>query len=234
MASERSITPILSQWISHTLAGSSLVWMALCLVPCAFCSGGTDTRALSDAFRSFGWSPLLLAWAWTQGEPAVIAGGVLAAQGYWPWYGFCMAAAIPSAIGHEIYYYLGRRYGGRVLAWFPRRWQPAIDRTRALLIRHERKILALMRFAYGVRGPLPAVCGTVGTRPLRFFLFNLGTALVWAFVFTLIGYAFGATATVLFESVSRFEAWILIGSLIFGVCLQVLGQKWAKRTILKA
>ncbi len=234
LASQRSITPFLSQWFRHASAGISLAWFALFVLPCAFCSGGTDTKALSDAFRSLGWSPLLLVWAWTQGEPAVIVGGALAAQGYWPWYGFCLAAAIPSAIGQEIYYFIGFRYGGRVLAWFPLRWQPAIDRTRSLLVRHEGKILALMRFAYGIRGPLPAVCGAAGIRPLKFLLFNLGTAIAWASVFTLIGYAFGATATALFESISRYEAWILISSLIFGVCLQVLGQQWAKRTILKA
>jgi len=60
--------------------------------------------------HSYG-GPVLFVWAWLQGEAAVIVGGSLAAQGYWPWWTVWLIAAIPATLGHQIYFALGRRFG---------------------------------------------------------------------------------------------------------------------------
>jgi len=190
-----------------------------------------EGKSITDALVSIGWSPFLLIWAWTQGEPAVIAGGALAAEGYWHWYEFCLAAAIPSAIGHQIYYWVGKRFGTRLIHRLPKRWQPSIAAARSLLLRHEKKILPFMRFAYGVRGPLPYACGMSGIAPLRFFLYNFATALVWALLFTLLGYAFGTAATYFFDELSHYGSILVIGSLLLGIALQVGAQAVVRRAL---
>jgi len=209
----------------------ALPWTLLIGAPSIAHATGSDAQSIANALLSVGWSPLLFVWAWTQGEPAVIVGGALAARGCWPWYAFGLLAALGSAIGHQIYYAFGRRYGLRLLAKLPLRWQPAIAQARALVVKHENKILPLMRFAYGIRGPLPIVCGSCGIAPGKFLLYNLLTALTWALLFTALGYAFGFAVTTFFDAFSHYESLLLISSLAFGICFQMVAQHWVKRSL---
>jgi membrane protein DedA with SNARE-associated domain len=148
---------------------------------------------LGAVIQSYG-GPVLFVWAWLQGEAAVIVGGSLAAQGYWPWWAVWLIACVPATLGHQIYFALGRRFGDPLLARLPARWQPAIARARLLVRDNAGRVMLLMRFAYGIRLPLPILCGTAGITPLRFLRYNVGTALAWAGLFTWIGYAYGAAA----------------------------------------
>jgi len=86
---------------------------------------------LGAVIQSYG-GPVLFVWAWLQGEAAVIVGGSLAAQGYWPWWAVWLVACVPATLGHQIYFALGRRFGDPLLARLPARWQPAIARARTL------------------------------------------------------------------------------------------------------
>src|SRR3989442_10422699 len=117
---------------------------------------------LGAVIHSYG-GPVLFVWAWLQGEAAVIVGGSLAAQGYWPWWAVALVACVPAIVGHEIYFVLGRRYGDALLARFPTRWQPAIERARTLVRRNDARVMLAMRFAYGIRLPLPFCAASPGS-----------------------------------------------------------------------
>jgi membrane protein DedA with SNARE-associated domain len=123
-----------------------------------------------------------------------------------------------------------RPYGTRLLHKLPEGWQPAITHAQILVVRHENKILPLMRFAYGLRGPLPIVSGAAGISAWKFLFYNLVTALIWALLFTLLGYVFGFTVTCFFAQFSHYEALVLISSLTFGLVSQLLAQHWVKRS----
>ncbi|HKW41831.1 MAG TPA: DedA family protein [Gemmatimonadales bacterium] len=169
--------------------------------------------------------PVLFVWAWLQGEAAVIVGASLAARGYWPWWAVWLVACVPAIVGHQIYFLLGRHFGDPLLGRLPTRWQPAIAHARSLVLRHDSRIMLLMRFAYGIRLPLPILCGTVGVAPMRFLGYNVVTALAWALLFTFLGYVYGAAATVLLGRVAHYEAWILVGSIALGLTLHTLSQR---------
>ena len=173
--------------------------------------------------------PLLLVGAWLQGEAAVILGGALARQGYWPWWEVWLLASIPAGLGHQIYYFLGRRYGDAVITRFPSRLQPALRRANALVRGHETRVLVLMRFAYGVRLPLPILCGAAGVAPGKFLFYNVATALSWALLFTLVGVLFGAAATVAFRHYAHYQALFLVGSLAFAALIHVASQRAGPR-----
>lgn len=183
---------------------------------------------LGAVIHSYG-GPVLFVWAWLQGEAAVIVGGSLAAQGYWPWWAVWLVACVPAIVGHQIYFALGRRYGDALLARLPSRWQPAVDRARTLVRRNDARIMLAMRFAYGIRLPLPVLCGTAGVAPLRFFGYNVATALCWALLFTWLGYAYGAAATAALGRVAHYEAWILLGSVALGLAVHTLTRALGKR-----
>ena len=178
--------------------------------------------------HSYG-GPVLFVWAWLQGEAAVIVGGSLAAQGYWPWWAIWLVAVVPATAGHQLYFYLGRRFGERLLARLPARFAPAVARARALVLANDARIMLAMRFAYGVRLPLPILCGASGVAPLRFFRYNLGTGLAWALVFTLVGYAFGVAATAAFGRVAHYGTWVLTSAVAVGLAIHLLLQRWGRR-----
>jgi membrane protein DedA with SNARE-associated domain len=183
---------------------------------------------LGAVMHAYG-GPVLFVWAWLQGEAAVIVGGSLAARGYWPWWAVWLVASVPAIVGHQIYFVLGRHFGDPLLGRLPTRWQPAIARARGLVLRHDSRIMLLMRVAYGVRLPLPIVCGAAGVAPARFLGYNVGTALVWALLFTWIGYAYGAAATAVVGQMAPYEGWILVGSAALGFTVQALSRRLARR-----
>jgi membrane protein DedA with SNARE-associated domain len=181
----------------------------------------------SAVIHAYG-GPVLFIWAWLQGEAAVIVGGSLAAQGYWPWWVVCLVATLPATVGHQIYFALGRRYGAPLLARLPSRWQEAIVRARALVHENAARVMTLMRFAYGIRLPLPILCGAAGIAPRRFFAYNVATGLVWALLFTWLGYAYGAAASTALGRVAHAQSWILIGAVTLGWGVHVLAPRVAR------
>ena len=89
--------------------------------------------------------------------------------------------------------------------------------------------MLLMRFAYGIRLPLPILCGVARIAPARFLAYNVGTALAWALLFTWIGYAYGAASSVLLGHVMSAEAWILVGALTLGVAAHLISHRVGRR-----
>jgi len=70
-----------------------------------------------------------------------------------------------------------------------------------------------MRFAYGIRLPLPILCGASGVTPARFFRYNVATGLAWALLFTGVGYATGAAAATAFRNIEHVATWALLASI---------------------
>ena len=183
---------------------------------------------LAAVIHSYG-GPALFVWAWLQGEAAVIVGGSLAARGYWPWWAVALVACGPAIGGHQLYFALGRRYGEAALARLPASWQQGLARARELVRRHDARIMALMRFAYGVRLPLPILCGAAGVAPARFLRYNVATALVWALLFTALGYGYGAAASEALHRVAHAEAWALSGAVVLGAGVHLLTRRLGRK-----
>lgn len=173
-----------------------------------------------------GWA-LFIA-AWLEGEAAVIMGGALARAGYWPWWAVWLVSSLPAAIGHQLYFWAGRRFGPPLVARLGRRWGSGLERAQELVREHQTLVLVTMRFAYGIRLPLPILCGAAGVETGRFVRYNIGTALVWAGIFTGLGYGFGSAATAVFSRWSRAEGKVLLASLAAGVLTHFV-IRWVSR-----
>ncbi len=183
---------------------------------------------LAAVIHSYG-GPALFVWAWLQGEAAVIVGGSLAARGYWPWWAVALVACVPAVGGHQLYFALGRRYGEAALVRLPAGWQQGLARARVLVRRHDARIMALMRFAYGVRLALPMLCGASGVAPARFFRYNVVTALVWALLFTGLGYGYGTAATEALRRAAHAETWVLSGGVALGVAVHLVTRRLGRK-----
>jgi membrane protein DedA with SNARE-associated domain len=128
-------------------------------------------------------------------------------------------AAAAGFTGDQIFFWLGRRHGGAVLARFPSVARQA-DRTFRLIEKYQAWVIVGVRFAYGLRIAGPIIIGTSQIRPLKFMLFNALGALLWATAIGGAGYLFGEAATAMLGQLHDIEIWLLLG--LAGLALVVL------------
>jgi undecaprenyl-diphosphatase len=128
------------------------------------------------------------------GELALLLGGVLAHQGRVPLAGALAVGVAGALAGDAAGYWIGRRWGRRLLASrLGRRVAPArLHRVESLLLAGGGRGLAVARCTAGARVVLPGLAGTLGLRYRTFALWTVPAATVWAVAHVLVGYAAGA------------------------------------------
>ena len=125
-----------------------------------------------------------------EGETVLALGGVAAAYGYLSLPGVIAVAVLGAFCGDQCCFYMGRRYGARVIARFPSIAAKA-PRVQALVRRWDAMAVILLRFCYGLRVAGPILIGSCGISPWRIAFFNFIGALIWAPLVCGIGYAAG-------------------------------------------
>jgi membrane protein DedA with SNARE-associated domain len=160
----------------------------------------------------------VLGGAFVEGETIVVLGGWAAHRGSLGLAGVIACAFVGSLAGDQFAYFLGRRFGERILRWRPK-WRPPVERARFELERRGTFLLVSFRFFYGLRNAVPFVAGLAGIPPRRFVPLNAIGAAIWAPVITVLGYVFGKAVERVLAHAKNYEA---IG---FGV-LGVLALIW--------
>ena len=125
-----------------------------------------------------------------EGETILALGGLAASYGYLTFVYVCGVAALGAFLGDQLCFFIGRRYGGRILARFPSLAAKA-PRVQALVRRWDALAVIVLRFLYGLRIAGPLVIGSCGIPPWRLALFNFIGALIWAPIVAGIGYFAG-------------------------------------------
>jgi membrane protein DedA with SNARE-associated domain len=128
------------------------------------------------------------------GEVALLLGGVLAQQGRIPLAAALAVGAAGALAGDSAGYWIGRRWGPRLLASrLGRRVGPArLHRVESLLLKGGGRALVVGRCTAGARVVLPGLAGMLGLRYRTFALWTGAAAVVWAIAHVLAGYAAGA------------------------------------------
>lgn len=140
-----------------------------------------------------------------EGETTVVLAGYAAHQGYVAWWAVASLSALVNFVLDQTWFLLGRWRGERLLARFAflRRGVAAITPR---LHRHRRWLVFSVRFMYGLRTAGPVAMGIARVPWLDFVVFNALGSVVWAGVFSALGYAFGRTITVILGEVVHYEA----------------------------
>jgi membrane protein DedA with SNARE-associated domain len=130
--------------------------------------------------------------AGVEGETSVIAGGVFAHKQFFPLWAVIAAAATGSFGADQLCFYAGRHYRGYPLV---RRMTGKVAYAKAMkkLERHPTAFILGFRFLYGLRTVSPMAVGTSQVKARTFLLLNAIAALIWAILFTGIGYGFGGS-----------------------------------------
>jgi membrane-associated protein len=128
------------------------------------------------------------------GEVALLLGGVLAQQGRIPLAAALAVGAAGALAGDSAGYWIGRRWGPRLLASrLGRRVGPArLHRVESLLLKGGGRALVVGRCTAGARVVLPGLAGMLGLRYRTFALWTGAAAIVWAVAHVVAGYAAGA------------------------------------------
>ena len=140
-----------------------------------------------------------------EGETTVVLAGYAAHQGYAPWWAVTSLAAAINFCWDQTFYALGRWRGDWVLAKLPR-LRTGVERITPLLHRHRRWVIFGVRFMYGLRTAGPLALGLARVPWRDFIVFNGLGALVWATLFSALGYVFGKAIATALGEFARHEA----------------------------
>ena len=144
-----------------------------------------------------------------EGEAILLLAGFLAFRGYLDLFGVICTAWAGSFLGDQCYFYLGRVKGRGVLKRFhsiARKFREALR----LIEKYGNFVAFISRFTYGFRIVLPIILGITNLAPRTFLWINLISALTWSIVFSLGGYLFGKSASLVFDNVSNYEHYLVL------------------------
>lgn len=153
-----------------------------------------------------------------EGESVLLMAGFAAHRGYLDARWVLAIAAGAGFAGDQLWFWLGRRHGERLLKRWPglARRKPQLDRM--LRRRHAAAIIGV-RFAYGLRVAGPVLMGMSSLPAGRFAIFNALGALLWALAIGGLGWAVGEAAMRVLGEIRHVEGWLLValdlGSLLW-------------------
>lgn len=163
---------------------------------------------LKDYLETYGYLFLFIG-TFLEGEAVLILAGFFAFQEKLNIYAVIALAFAGSFLGDQFYFYLGRWKGLWLLNVFPiiaRKFSRALK----LIEKYGALVAFISRYTYGFRLLLPIVLGMTSLSKIKFLYLNLISAFTWAIIFSLAGYLFGKSASLLIEDLDRYEPYIVL------------------------
>lgn len=144
---------------------------------------------INNLISQYGYAALIVG-SVAEGETVTLLGGVAAHQGLLRFWLVVASVALGGMIGDQVLYLLGRRFGGRLLKRFSRH-QKKIRKAQRLIQERPWLFVIGSRFMYGFRIIGPILIGASRLSPKIFLPLNIVGAIVWALLFTTLGYLGG-------------------------------------------
>lgn len=164
-------------------------------------------------------------------ETNPIFGGIAVRHGRAGMLGVVAAVAIGVWIASIALYYVGRWR----IDWVRRRWPEKhrlLDGALRIVERHPWRASLAVRFAYGLRLPLPVACGAARV-PIGLYVIGSGiSSWLWSLGFVYVGYVFGGAAVMVLRFTDRLEVKLgLAAAMLFLLLIFVVRRRFmAERT----
>lgn len=164
---------------------------------------------LSELIESYGyWA--VLGGTLLESESVLLLAGYAAYRGLLGLHIVIAAAIVGSFLGDQLWFYLGRTRGEKLLKKFPS-YAASAKRAQKLLDRHHTSVILGLRFLFGLRIVLPFAIGmSKRISTLRFQVLNLLGAVIWAASGTLAGFLFGRAIETVLDDFHRYDQYIYL------------------------
>ncbi|WP_338500189.1 DedA family protein [Pseudomonas trivialis] len=172
---------------------------------------------LQQFLHDFGYFALFLG-TFFEGETILVLAGFLAFREYMDIKLVVVVAFFGSYAGDQLWYYMGRKHGRKLLARKPR-WQLMGDKALEHIRKHPDIWVLSFRFVYGLRTVMPVAIDLSGYPPLRYLVLNGIGAAIWAAALGAAAYHFGAVLEGMLGSVKKYELWVLGALILLGFVL---------------
>jgi membrane protein DedA with SNARE-associated domain len=158
-----------------------------------------------------------------EGETVLVLAGYSMSRGYLDPVPTFLLAVAGGTVGDSLYYWLGRRFGSRLMRSLavPR---PFRARAKMVLRRWGRQAAFTTRFAYGLRVALPLLIGTTRMPIFLFHAFNLAAAVIFAVLYLGLGFLFGEAVQEVLGRVRPYESRILLGIACLGAIFWIVRE----------
>jgi membrane protein DedA with SNARE-associated domain len=156
------------------------------------------------------------------GTSMLLAAGTLTSTGALPYLPVLAAAVVGLALGDAAAFWIGRRFGGSVSRLWPFTRNPdLLTKGTRFFARHGGKSVFIGRFFGPVRAIIPLAAGIMQMPADRFWIANIGSAIVWAPLLLFAGDVIGAIGE---RAMGRTEFLALVvgGVLLFGIASAIL------------
>jgi len=155
-----------------------------------------------------------------EGETILVLAGFLASRGDLS-IGLTLGIAAAGAwIGHVFWFWLGRLYGPRLVARFPR-FERQIGRSLDLIDRYGVSAIFLTQYLYGLRIASAVVFGLSRIRQRTFLIVQAVSCVIWACLIGLLGYFFGRAVERMLGEAEEVEKWAILFILVAGTAVYV-------------
>ncbi|EHA5057783.1 DedA family protein [Salmonella enterica subsp. enterica serovar Kentucky] len=184
-------------------------------------AGGGLRMDINTLITHYGYAALVIG-SMAEGETVTLLGGVAAHQGLLKFPLVAVAVALGGMMGDQLLYLLGRCYGGKILRRFPR-YHTKIHRAQKMIQRHPYLFVIGTRFMYGFRVVGPLLIGASRLPPKIFLPLNIVGALIWALLFTTLGYLGGEVIAPWLHDLDqhlRHGVWLILAIVL------VVGVRW--------
>jgi len=178
-----------------------------------------DLPALID---SYGYLTVFIG-AFLEGETILALAGLAAHRGYLDFYTVVVVAMIAGFAGDQLYFFLGRAHGQKILEKFPDAHERA-NRFDQMLSRWHAPLIIGIRFMYGFRIVGPILLGMGRVPAWKFMAYNFVGAALWAPLVASIGYLFGGILEVLLHDLKRFELWAFAALALGGAVVLIINR----------
>jgi membrane protein DedA with SNARE-associated domain len=146
-------------------------------------------------------------------------GGVYASEGRLNLAAVIIIGTVAAVTGESLGYWLGRRYGLRLIRALPvvRRLEPRLEDAHAYFRKHGAMTVAIGRYATAAGAFVPFSAGIARMPYRRFLAVDIPSVAVWAALVTGFGYAVGRNLAFIDRTLSRFGYIVLALAIAFFV-----------------
>lgn len=168
------------------------------------------------------------------GETVVILGGVLASEHRVPIVGVIAAASLGVIIGDSIGYFIGKRWGRRLIDGPLSRVvkKSHIARAEDFFVKRGGPGVFIGRFTTALRVLVPGIAGVSGLSYNTFLIYNISGGIVWAIAMAMLGYAAGQS----FQQVQKIAgdiSYIVLALVVVGLAIFVVWRKRKEKKIIE-